>query len=220
MRAMGRAFLVWRLAAADVRRHPVEAGLLVLAITAATATLTVGLALYGVTSSPYQRTRAATAGPDVVASLLNLAQPPTGRGRGVGRQQGETIFGNLGPSNKRMADLRALVRAPGVTGHSGPFPVAWATLRVHGLIAGVAAEGRDRTAANVDQPLVTGEAGFEMAERWSSRGTPMRSAFMSGIGSRSTAGRSVLRDSRLPRPFLITQTPSSPSVVIRSPILV
>ena len=36
---MGRLFLIARLAAADVRRHPVEAALLVIAITAATATL-------------------------------------------------------------------------------------------------------------------------------------------------------------------------------------
>ena len=41
--------------------------LLLLAITAATTTLTLGLALHGVTSQPYQQTRAATAGPDVVA---------------------------------------------------------------------------------------------------------------------------------------------------------
>ena len=169
---MGRVFLVWRLAAADVRRHPVEAALLVLAITAATATLTLGLALHGVTSNPYQPgLRAATAGPDVVASVLNLASPPAAQGLAVGRrtgsetargargrpqQGGETIFANgMAPSAKRMAELDALVHAPGVSGHSGPYPVAWATLRLHGITAGVAAEGRDLASTVVDQPLVT-----------------------------------------------------------------
>jgi hypothetical protein len=64
---MGRLLLVCRLAARDLRHRPVQAVLLLLAITAATATLTMGLALNGVTSSPYLRTRAATRGPDIVA---------------------------------------------------------------------------------------------------------------------------------------------------------
>ncbi|MGI8447210.1 MAG: FtsX-like permease family protein, partial [Streptosporangiaceae bacterium] len=62
-----RIVLTGRLAARDLRHRPAQAILLLLAITAATATLTLGLALHGVTSQPYQRTRAATNGPDVVA---------------------------------------------------------------------------------------------------------------------------------------------------------
>lgn len=128
---------------------------MLLAITAATATLTLGLALHGVTTNPYQRTRAATAGPDVVASLLNLAAPPKVR-KHAHRATHETVFGNsFLPSAKRTADLNALAHAPGVSAHSGPYPLAWATLRAHGLTAGVAAEGRDRAAAKVDQPLLT-----------------------------------------------------------------
>ena len=151
----GRAFLVYRLALADVRRHPIEAALLVLAITAATATLTLGLALHGVTNSPYQRTRAATAGPDIVAGLLNLTSVPSGARLGpVPRHQ--TIFSNtLQPSKRRTQALAALAHAAGVIAHSGPYPVAWATLRARGLTAGVAAEGRDRMTARVDQPLLT-----------------------------------------------------------------
>jgi ABC-type lipoprotein release transport system permease subunit len=153
---MGRAFLVCRLAAADVRRHPVEAALLLLAITAATTTLTLGLALHGVTSSPYQRTRAATAGPDVVASALNLTPLPKHRKHAARHQHGgEAILGNLRPSKKGLPALDALAHAPGVIGHSGPYPVAWVTLRVHGVVAGVAAVGRARADANVDQPLLT-----------------------------------------------------------------
>ena len=72
---MGRVLLVCRLAARDLRRRPAEAALLLLAITAATMTLTLGLGLREVTSQPYQSTRAATAGPDVVASVSAPSVP-------------------------------------------------------------------------------------------------------------------------------------------------
>ena len=64
---MSRVRLVGRLVARDLRHRPAEAVLMLLAITAATAILTLGLALHGVTSQPYQQTRAATSGPDEVA---------------------------------------------------------------------------------------------------------------------------------------------------------
>jgi putative ABC transport system permease protein len=57
---MGRALLVVRLAARDLRRRPAEAALLLLAITAATATLTLGLVLREVVDKPYERARTAT----------------------------------------------------------------------------------------------------------------------------------------------------------------
>ena len=60
---MGRLLLVGRLAARDLRRRPAEAALLLLAITAATTTLTLGLVLHGVTSQPYQRPGRRPAGP-------------------------------------------------------------------------------------------------------------------------------------------------------------
>ena len=66
---MGRLLLIARLVARDLRHRPSEAVLLLLAITAAATTLTLGLVLHGVTEGPYQRTRAATAGPDLVASV-------------------------------------------------------------------------------------------------------------------------------------------------------
>jgi putative ABC transport system permease protein len=133
---MGRVFLVWRLVARDLRRRRAET-LLLLAISAATATLTLGLVLNGVTQNPYQQTRAATRGPDVVASYLNL-----------GRPKGELPIG--------LAELNRLARAPGVTGHAGPYPVAWAVLRARGIKTGVMAEGRDLAPAPVDQPELTG----------------------------------------------------------------
>src|SRR5919106_422574 len=66
---MGRFLLVRRLAVRNVRRRPVESALLLLVIMAATTTLTLGLALRGVTDSPYERTREARAGPAVFASV-------------------------------------------------------------------------------------------------------------------------------------------------------
>ena len=132
---MGRILLVCRLATRDLRHHPAQAALLLLAITAAAATLTLGLALHGVTSQPYQQTRAATNGPDVVAYLPVTHQP--------GHRPGPP------------AQVTALIRAPGVTGHSGPYPLASAILRVHGITAGVEAEGRGQAPAAVDQPKLT-----------------------------------------------------------------
>jgi ABC-type lipoprotein release transport system permease subunit len=145
---MGRVFLVFRLAARNLRGRPVEAALLLLAITAATTTLTLGLVLRGVTNDPYQSTREATAGPDVVASVA--ADPYVGQ-----------------PADR--PGLEALADARGVIDHSGPYPVIGAELETDGATgsrrtprgeviggaAGVWAVGRDAAAASVDQPEVT-----------------------------------------------------------------
>jgi putative ABC transport system permease protein len=123
---MGTALLVFRLAARDVRHHAAQAVLLVVAIAAATATLTMGIALNGVTThSPYLTTRAATKGPDVVAYLTSAGQ------------------------------ANQLAHAAGVASHSGPFPVASATIHFDGRQADVFAEGRAVAPAAVDQPLLT-----------------------------------------------------------------
>jgi ABC-type lipoprotein release transport system permease subunit len=126
---MGRLLLVGRLAARDLRRRPAEAALLLLAITAATSVLTLGLVLRGVISKPYQTTREATAGPDVVAALF----PRSG-------------------SAVDHADVKALTEAPGVVGHSGPYPVTAALLEANGRSVVAQTEGRDTAAAAVDQP--------------------------------------------------------------------
>jgi predicted lysophospholipase L1 biosynthesis ABC-type transport system permease subunit len=143
---VGRVLLIGRLAARNLRRRPAEAALLLLAITAATTTLTLGLVLHGVTDDPYQRTREATAGPDVVASV----------GAGLGQ-----------PAD--LTALEALTDAPGVIDHSGPYPVVAAELEADGVTgsrwtprgevvsdaAGIWAVGRDPAAASVDQPELT-----------------------------------------------------------------
>jgi hypothetical protein len=133
---MGRLLLISRLAARDLSRRPAEAVLLLLAIMTATTTLTLGLALHGVTDKPYQKTLEATAGPDVVASAD--AAPP-----------------ELGGQPANVTGLRALANAAGVTQSSGPFPVAWTTLRADGESVNVRAEGRDTAPAPVDRPKLT-----------------------------------------------------------------
>jgi putative ABC transport system permease protein len=138
---MGKIRLIGRLVVRDLRRRPGSAVLLVLAITAATATLTLGLVLHGVTSQPYQQTRAATNGPDVVAQVNGLN------------------FGPHGPGQTNQAQLAAeitrLIHASGVAGHSGPYPVASAIVRAGGRTADVEAEGRAQAPASIEQPKLT-----------------------------------------------------------------
>lgn len=131
---MARILLIGRLAARDVRRRPTEAVLLLIALVAATTTLTLGLVLNGATSQPFQHTRVATAGPDVVA----IAAPAS----------------NGGP-HADPATLTALAHASDVTGRSGPYPVIWSALSAHGHTVAVTVEGRDPTPTTVDQPKVT-----------------------------------------------------------------
>src|ERR1700691_481629 len=138
---MGKIVLVIRLAARDIRRHKAQAVLLLLAITAATITLVLGLALNGVTSHPYQQTRAATNGPDLVA----------GDGVLLGPAAGPTAVS----AAQVQAETRALIHLSGVTEYSGPYPVASAILRTRGLTVPVQAEGRAQAPAAVDQPKLT-----------------------------------------------------------------
>jgi putative ABC transport system permease protein len=135
---MGRLRLIARLAVRDLRRRPLDAFMVVLVIGVAVTTLSIGLALGGVTDNPYRQTRQATAGPDVVASFLS-------------------VDGNRVDSDQPVdpATVDALVHAPGVVGHTGPFPLAYTMIQAHGRSLGVAAEGRDTAPAAIDQPLVT-----------------------------------------------------------------
>ena len=121
---MGRILLVGRLAVRDLQRRRIEAALL-LAIMAATTTLTLGLVLHEAASDPYQSTREATNGPDVVASVSQPAE---------------------------RSGLEALASAPGVIDHSGPYPVTPAELQASGRTSDVQAVGRDAAPASVDQP--------------------------------------------------------------------
>ena len=108
-----------------MRHHISQAVLLVFAVTAATAILSLGLALSGVTTHPYQQTRAATRGPDVVAVLNSLSQ------------------------------AAPMIHAAGVTSESGPYPLAQAVVKVRGITAGAKVQGRSQAPAAVDQPKLT-----------------------------------------------------------------
>jgi ABC-type lipoprotein release transport system permease subunit len=126
---MGRLLLIARLAARDLRHRPVEAVLVLVAITAATATLTLGLVLRGVATAPsYEKTRAATAGPDVVATDVSGGELP---------------------------GVLAQARKAGAEAIGGPYPVASVVMRANGYAAGVTAEGRGQAPAAVDQPEIT-----------------------------------------------------------------
>jgi ABC-type lipoprotein release transport system permease subunit len=125
---LARLLLVCRLGAKDVRRSPAEAVLLLLAIVAASTTLTVALALHGVTRAPYAETRAETSGPDVVAAVQRSTLP-TG--------------------------LTALEHAPDVVASSGPYLIAMSNLVFDGHSDPVMAQGRDSTTVAVDQPKLT-----------------------------------------------------------------
>ncbi len=126
--AMGRILLAGRLAVRDLRRRPIEAALLLLAILAATTTLTLGLVVRDAASNPYQSTREATDGPDVVAGTGSFAG---------------------------LADLEKLATASGVIDHSGPYPVIAGKLEASGRTSDVQVEGRDASTATLDQPEVT-----------------------------------------------------------------
>lgn len=135
----GRLLLVCRLLLRNLRRRRTETVLLLLAITAATGTLTLGLALNEVVTRPYERTRAAAAGPDVVVDTQGT---------------GPTAAAGL-------ADLAPLAAAAGitpgsVTAHSGPFPVAFLMLTADGKTVHAVVEGRDNSPVVLDQPAVTG----------------------------------------------------------------
>ena len=127
---MGALLLACRMIRGDLRRHPVEAVLFLLAVAAATATLALGLALNGAAGVLYGQTRAATSGPDVVAV-------------------------SAGGSTAMLASLMTVSHAAAVTGHSGPYPVLDTLVKAGGYTVRAEVEGRGTVPAAIDRPLVT-----------------------------------------------------------------
>ena len=152
---MGRALLVCRLAVRDLRRRRVEAALLLLAVMAATTTLTLGLVLRDAAGDPYQTTREATNGPDVVAS--------------VGRSAG-------------LPSLEDLASAPGVTDHSGPYPVTPAKLRHPAEPRTCRPWGATPRPRRSTDPGWSRAAGSAKAAWWSRPPSPARSMWASVTG--------------------------------------
>ena len=156
---MGNLLLIRRLVARDLRRRPAQAALLLLAITAASATLTMSLVLHDVTSNPYEQTQAATRGPDLVAQLGGGPTFSTGSGgQHTGAPPGAHGSGpriHVATKTQVAAQASALIHMRGVTAHSGPFLIAGAVLKVRDLAVAVQLQGRGQAPAAVDQPEVT-----------------------------------------------------------------
>ncbi|MEU5103505.1 FtsX-like permease family protein [Streptomyces sp. NPDC021354] len=125
---MGHLLLIWRLVLRDMRRRPGEAVMFLLAVTVAGASLTLGLATNDAVVSGYAKTRAATAGPDIIATTT--ATDPSGVA-------------------ERLAD------APGVAAHADPVFAFDTYIKAHGKTAHSSVEGRETSPSAVDRPLVT-----------------------------------------------------------------
>jgi ABC-type lipoprotein release transport system permease subunit len=162
---MGKVVLLARLAGKDVRRHLAEAALLFLVIVTAATALTLGLVLHGVTANPYNVTRSATKGPDIVADLS-----PTGPGWTPG--EGSIV------RNATASGLAPLAHISGVTGSSGPYPVTFAVITADGVSTAATVEGRDTERAPVDDPEL-------IAGRWAgSGGVVIERSFAGALGVR------------------------------------
>ncbi|PJM95281.1 ABC transporter permease [Streptomyces sp. CB01373] len=125
---MGHLLLMWRLSLHDLRRRPGEALMFLLAVTIATASLTLGLATSNAVATGYAKTRAATAGPDIIA--ITTATDPSGL-------------------------AASLADAPGVAAQADPVFAFDTSVRAHGHTAHSSVEGRDSSPSAVDRPLVT-----------------------------------------------------------------
>jgi ABC-type lipoprotein release transport system permease subunit len=171
-----------RLGLRDLRRRTAESVLLLVAITVAATTLTIGLLLHGQTATPYAETKAATRGPDVVAA--QLPDPP---------------------HPLRRASLRALRRLlddPAVVATSGLVPTTWTRVRA-GTVRGVAEiQGRSRRASAVDRPqVVTGtwvRAGGVVVERAFAQALDVRVGDRVRLGGRSVPVVGIAVSAALP----------------------
>ena len=146
---MGKALLIGRLVLRDIRYRPAQAVLLLLAIAAGAATLTLGLAIGGTTDHPYARTRAATLGPDIVAAIFPNGSPQPGAPTSArpGSPGQVTV-----PGSAQVHALTPLEHARGVARFSGPIPVTWTLLRAGSTTGSAEVQGRTAAPAAVDRP--------------------------------------------------------------------
>ena len=203
--AMGKLLLVYRLALKDLRHRAAQAILLLLAIAAGAATLTLGLALHGTTDNPYARTRAATNGPDVVAHRHHRrreSRRPRHR-----RQPGRTRWQRPGrPGRPRTPGERR--RCGGaqrtVPGHLDGAPQRAHHRKRRGRRPRLHALTRRSTQAAARQ--------LDPPRRRGRRGRVRRapSASTSATGSPSAASPSTWSASRSPPPSRPTRTPAPP----------
>ncbi|RKN45597.1 ABC transporter permease [Streptomyces hoynatensis] len=156
---MGHLLLTWRLLLHDLRRRPGETLVFLLAVTVATGSLTLGLAVGDAVTTAYTKTREATAGPDLTA--ITTADDPSG-----------------------LAER--LAHAPGVEEVTGPVLAFDTTVLAHGRSARSSVEGREEEPSAVDRPLVTSgtwvRPGGAVVERGFARALGVR------VGDRVTIG--------------------------------
>ncbi|MBB2743998.1 UNVERIFIED_ORG: putative ABC transport system permease protein [Microbispora rosea subsp. rosea] len=157
---MGHLLLMWRLILHDLRRRPAEALVFLIAVTVATASLTLGLATDNALATAYVKTRAATAGPDITA--ITTDTDPSGLA-------------------ERLADT------PGVATQADPVFAFDTTVRAHGQSAHSSVEGRGSSPSAVDRPLVTSgtwvRPGGAVVERGFAQALGVR------VGDRVTIGK-------------------------------
>ncbi|MGW0212446.1 hypothetical protein ACWDZ8_44565, partial [Streptomyces sp. NPDC003233] len=127
---MGRLILIARLALRGLRRHLLQSLILVLAVTAACGAVALGMTLRDAAGQSYAQIRAATEGPDVLATPI-------------------------GTGDTALHDLTSLFDLPGIAAHSGPYPVAYPMVQAHGLTVQAVVEGRATTPDVIDHPQLT-----------------------------------------------------------------
>lgn len=133
LRPVGPLRLAGRLAARDLRHRPATGLLVLVALLAATTTLTLAVVVRQAAQAPWDETFAATAGPHVVAAAYQAT----------------------GATGQAMADLAG---APDVVGRAGPYPLLSmpdGALVAHGRRIETEVMARDPAPAAVDQPVLT-----------------------------------------------------------------
>lgn len=159
---MGHLLLICRLILRDLRRRPGEAAMFLLVVTVAGTSLTLGAASGDAVSTGYAATRAATAGPDIVASTIS--RDPSGLA-------------------ERLAGV------PGVTAVGGPFFAFDATIGARGTTAHSAVVGRGSSPSAVDRPRVTSgtwvRPGGAVVERGFAQALGVRVGDLITVGGRS-----------------------------------
>jgi putative ABC transport system permease protein len=133
LRLAGPLRLATRLAGRDLRHRPGTGLLILVALVAATTTMTLAIVIRTSAQKPWDQTFGATTGPHIVATSYH-ATPAT---------------------DQAMTDLS---RDPGVLAYAGPYPLLAmpdGALEAHGRHIDVEVMARDPASAAVDQPVVT-----------------------------------------------------------------
>lgn len=112
-------------------------------------------------------------------------------------------------ARRQVDSLEALTDAPGVVGHSGPYPVTGAVVEAQGLLATAQAEGRDPAAAAVDQPKLTHGSWVDDG------GAVIEAAFADALGVR--AGDQITLNSRSFQVVGVAVTAAMPPYPTMSP---